>query len=111
MKLTIREHLTPEGKNPFREWLGTLDVAVKARIQARVWRFEMGNLGDHKPVGDGVWEARLMFGSGYRVYFGKDGISVILLLLGGDKTSQHKDIRQAQRFWTQYTEVTRHGKT
>src|SRR5690242_7127480 len=60
-KLAIREYLTPQGKNPFREWLKTLDVGVQARIQARVLRFESGNLGDHKNVGGGVWEARLGF--------------------------------------------------
>jgi len=74
-------------------------------------RFEMGNLGDHKSVGGGVWEARLAFGPGYRIYFGKDGPSIILLLLGGGKASQTKDIRQAQGFWIKYREVTQHGKT
>jgi putative addiction module killer protein len=111
MKLTIREYLTPDGRNPFRDWLDQLEVLARARIQARVLRFEMGNLGDHKSVGGAVWEARLPFGPGYRIYFGKDGPSIILLLLGGDKASQTEDIRQAQRFWVQYREGTRHGKT
>ena len=88
MVITIREYLTADGRNPFREWLNALDVAVKARIQARVLRFEMGNLGDHKSVGGGVWESRLFFGPGYRIYFGKDGNSIIVLLIGGDKGSQ-----------------------
>src|SRR5215831_13669308 len=74
MKLTIREYLTPQGKNPFRDWLKGLDVGVQARIQARVLRFENGNLGDYKSVGNGVWEACLDFGPGYRLYFGKDGL-------------------------------------
>jgi putative addiction module killer protein len=85
MALIVREYLTADGKNPFREWLGSLTRAVKARIQARVLRFEVGNLGDHKTVGAGVWEARVMFGPGYRIYFGKDGDSIIVLLVGGDK--------------------------
>ena len=85
MKLIIREYITPRGKNPFRDWLKSLDLRVQARIQARVLRFESGNLGDHKSVGDGVWEARLDFGPGYRLYFGKHGSSMILLLNGGDK--------------------------
>jgi putative addiction module killer protein len=59
MKLAISEYITPQGKNPFREWLKSLDIGVQARIQARVLRFENGNLGDHKNVGGGVWEARL----------------------------------------------------
>jgi putative addiction module killer protein len=74
MKLGIREYVTPQGENPFRELLKSLDMVVQARIQARVLRFESGNLGDHKNVGGGVWEARLDFGPGYRLYFGKDGV-------------------------------------
>lgn len=109
--LTVREHLTLDGRNPFREWLDTVDPAVRARVQARVLRFELGNLGDHKGVGAGVWEARLAFGPGYRIYFGKDGESVILLLLGGTKASQRRDIRRAQEFWRDYLKAKRHGKT
>lgn len=108
--MTVRECLTPDGRNPFREWLGSLDRAVRARVQARVLRFELGNLGDHKGVGAGVWEARLTLGPGYRIYFGKDGESVILLLLGGTKASQRRDIRRAQGFWRDYLEAKRHGK-
>jgi putative addiction module killer protein len=109
--LIVREYLTRDGRNPFREWLVTLDVAVRARAQARVLRFEVGNLGDHKSVGAGVWEARLAFGPGYRIYFGKDGNSIIVLLLGGAKASQERDIRRAQEFWHDYVEAKRHGKT
>lgn len=109
--LTVREYLTAAGRNPFREWLGTLDVAVRARVQARVLRFEQRNLGDHKGVGAGVWEARLAFGPGYRIYFGKDGDSMVVLLLGGVKASQRRDIRRAQEFWRDYLEAKRHGKT
>ena len=65
--MDVREYLTADGKNPYREWLGTLDVTPRARIQARVLRFSTGNLGDHKSVGGGVWEARVMFGPGYRI--------------------------------------------
>lgn len=68
MPLTIREYIAKNGRCPFRAWLDTLDIAVKARIQARVLRFEMGNLGDHKSVGGEVWEARVMFAAGYRIY-------------------------------------------
>jgi putative addiction module killer protein len=108
--LIVREYLTADGRNPFREWLGTLDLAVRARVQARVLRFELGNLGDHKGIGAGVWEGRLAFGPGYRIYFGRDGESIILLL-GGAKASQGRDIRRAQGFWRDYLEAKRHGKT
>jgi putative addiction module killer protein len=109
--LIVREYLTAEGRNLFREWLGTLDLTVRARIQSRVLRFELGNLGDYKSVGAGVWEARSAFGPGYRIYFGKDGASVIVLLLGGTKASQARDIRRAQECWGDYLEARRHGKT
>ena len=109
--MTIREYLTSGGGNPFRDWLDALDVAVRARIQARVLRFETGKLGDHKSVGAGVWEARLDFGPGYRIYFGKDGKSIILLLAGGSKASQGKDIQRAQTYWRDYLEAKRHGPT
>ncbi len=89
MKFAIREYLTPQGRNPFREWLKTLDMGVQARIQGRVLRFENGNLGDHKNVGGGVWEARL------------DS--------GGDKASQSKDIGAAKYYWKDFREA-KHGK-
>jgi putative addiction module killer protein len=110
MALTVREYVAPDGKNPFRDWLDSLTLAVRARIQVRVLRFELGNLGDHKSVGGGVWEARVMFGPGYRIYFGKEGASVVVLLAGGDKGSQAKDISRAQALWGDYLEAKRHGK-
>lgn len=111
MALTIREFVTADGRNPFRDWLETLDLRIKARIQARVLRFEMGNLGDHKSDGGGVWEARLMFGPGYRIYLGRDGFSIIVLLAGGSKSSQSQDITRAKGFWREYLEIRQHGKT
>jgi putative addiction module killer protein len=110
MKLVIREYISADGKSFFREWLDGLDISVRARIQARVLRFEMGNLGDHKSVGGGVWEARITFGPGYRIYFGKEAAAVILLLLGGDKSSQASDIRDARKLWKDYLETKHHGK-
>ena len=103
--LTVREYLTASGRNPFREWMRGLDVSARARIQARVLRFATGNLGDYKSVGGGVWEARIMFGPGYRIYFGLDGREVVLLLLGGDKSSQAEDVVRAHRFWKAYKEA------
>jgi putative addiction module killer protein len=110
MKITVLEYLTHDGGNPFRSWLEKLDRSVRERIQARIFRFELGNFGDHKSVGGGVWEARMDFGPGYRVYFGKDGLMIVLLLLGGDKSSQANDIERAQEFWKRYIEVKKHGK-
>lgn len=108
MRFEVREYVTADGKNPFREWLNTLDMTLRARIQARLLRFELGNIGDHKAVGRGVWEARLTFGAGYRVYFGKHGRSTLVLVLGGDKRFQSRDIRRAQQMWADYIGATRH---
>jgi putative addiction module killer protein len=111
MPLTVREYLDDRGRSPFRDWLGTLDTVVRARVQARILRFETGNLGDHKDLGSGVWEARMDFGPGYRVYFGKHGRELVLLLVGGDKGSQGKDIRRAKELWGVCREEMRHVKT
>lgn len=109
MGLAVREYLTADGRSPFRDWLDGLDLSFRARVQARVLRFELGNLGDHKAVGGGVWEARLPFGAGYRIYFGKAEQAVILLLLGGDKATQRRDVRVAREYWAEYLRATRHG--
>ena len=107
---TVREYVEESGRIPFRDWLVDLDQATRARVQARMLRFELGNLGDHKEVGAGVWEARLDFGPGYRVYFGRQGRELVLLLLGGDKGSQKKDIKRAQQYWATYVKEHKHGK-
>ena len=101
----IREYITCAGVNPFRKWLKKLDSSVQARVQARILRAETGNLGDHKSVGDGVCEFRLDFGKGCRIYYGMDGTSIILLLIGGNKGTQRGDIRRAKDYWRQYREV------
>ena len=111
MSFTVREYVDERGQIPFRDWLVGLDIATRARVQARILRFETGNLGDHKDVGGGVWEARLDFGPGYRIYFGRVGREVVLLLLGGDKKSQTKDIQRAKVFWADYLKEMRDGKT
>jgi putative addiction module killer protein len=87
---------TTEGKAPFKEWLDALrDVNGRAKIRIRLDRARLGNLGDHKAVDEGVWELRIDYGPGYRVYFAKEGNRLILLLIGGDKGSQRRDIAQA----------------
>ncbi|MCC6484065.1 MAG: type II toxin-antitoxin system RelE/ParE family toxin [Armatimonadetes bacterium] len=102
MTYEVREFLTPEGKSPFRKWLNRLDLRTRARIQARVLRFEQGNLGDVRPVGGGVSEARVDFGPGYRIYFGVDGGMLVILLVGGDKSTQRNDISKAKGYWAEY---------
>jgi putative addiction module killer protein len=80
----------------FAKWLlGLRDLRARARIQARIDRLELGNFGDARPVGQGVSELRIDYGPGYRVYFVNRGTELIILLAGGDKSSQIRDIRKA----------------
>jgi len=91
------------GKEPFTDWLNSLrDPITRRRILKRLLRLEQGHFGDVKPVGDGVNELRFFFGAGYRVYFGEDGDTIIVLLCGGDKGSQSRDIQQAKAYWQEY---------
>ena len=99
----IDYYKTAEGKTPFRDWLEKLrDVTGRAKIRIRLDRARLGNLGDHKQLADGVWELRIDSGPGYRVYFGKDGNSLILLLIGGDKSTQQRDIALAAGYLQDY---------
>lgn len=87
----------------FSEWLEALkDIPARARIVLRLTRFTLGNLGDVKSVGAGVWEARLDFGPGYRLYFVKTGSQIILLLCGGSKRRQQSDIERAMTLAEKY---------
>ena len=97
-----------DGEEPFTEWLdGLRDKAASARIRIRLRRIEAGNFGDCEPVGEGVSELRVHVGAGYRVYFGRYGQRVILLLCGGDKNSQASDIRTAKALWAEWKQRQR----
>ncbi len=99
----IQRYVTPEGRIPFDEWFNCLrDTKARYRIRARLDRVVEGNLGDYRFVGDGVWELKIDYGPGYRVYFGQVGSVIILLLCGGDKSTQERDIRQAIEYWKNY---------
>lgn len=94
---------TQDGRVPFEEWLDNLkDKRAAARVLARLARVRQGNLGDCKSVGEGVSELRVDYGPGYRVYFGRDGHTLVVLLCGGDKRTQERDIRQAKQSWREY---------
>jgi putative addiction module killer protein len=106
MEATPKElqiYVTEDGRAPFSEWLTSLrDIKARAKIRTRLDRVSLGNLGDCHGVGDGVQELRIDFGPGYRVYFGQIGLTIVLLLCGGDKSTQAKDIEQATRYWNEY---------
>jgi len=104
IRRTAEEYLTENGASPFHEWLSRhVDGGARSRIRARVRRIEeTGNHGDCAPVGDGVFELRFIGkGPGHRVYFGIDGTRMILLL-GGDKSTQKADIKMAKSYWNDY---------
>ena len=93
------------GEKPFKKWLHDLrDRSAFARITTRLQRLELGNAGDHKNVGTGVFELRIHYGPGYRVYYAFSGNQIILLLLGGDKTTQDQDISTATAYWKRHQE-------
>ena len=95
----IDYYRTAGGTAPFREWLEALrDTNSRAKIRVRLDRARLGNLGDHKHLGEGVWELGLDCGPGYRVYFAKEENRLILLLIGGDKDTQRRDIAQATEY-------------
>jgi len=92
-----------QGREPVVDWLESIrDITTRARIKNRLRRIALGNLGDCKSIGQGMYELRLHFGPGYRVYFGQVDNVIILLLCGGDKSTQAKDIKKAKECWTDY---------
>jgi putative addiction module killer protein len=104
----IRHYLTPSGKNLFGEWLDSLrDAKAEARIAARVARLAAGNFGDCRALMDGVWELRIDWGPGYRIYYAMLGRTCVLLLCGGDKRKQSADINRAVGYWNDYQRRTK----
>ncbi len=92
-----------DGQEPFSEWLNSLrDKMAQARIRIRLRQVEAGNFGDCEPVGEGVIELRIHIGAGYRVYCGRHGKALVLLLCGGNKASQTSDIQRAKVLWTEW---------
>ncbi len=102
-KTLLNYEVTP-GRYPFDEWLKNLkDRKGRSIILARLDRLQMhGHFGDHRVLGPGLIELKVDFGPGYRVYLGEDGPTLIILLCGGDKKSQNKDIRTAEEYWQNY---------
>jgi putative addiction module killer protein len=106
----IREFQTDEGDAPFADWFDSLSARGANRVMIALRRMRQGNLGDHKGVGEGVFEHRIHDGPGYRIYFGKDGKKLIILLGGGTKKRQQRDIVAAQRIWKRYKDTKRRTK-
>lgn len=100
--IRVTQYETPDGHCPFADWFNGLDVRAALKVRTALARIETGNLGDVKSVGDGVLERRINFGPGYRVYFGRDGDEVVILLTGGTKRRQQSDIKAAKALWVEY---------
>ena len=105
--IELREYIDESGRNLFRRWLGGLDSNASRRIRAALARLEAGNLSNVRGVGNGVLEYRIYFGPGYRVYFGRDGETLIILLAGGTKARQQRDIESARELWAAYQHENR----
>jgi putative addiction module killer protein len=101
-RVEIRQYVDRLGRNRFERWFLSLDGVVRARIAVALGRMEEGDFSSTKSVGAGIHELRLGFGPGYRVYFGKDGEAIVILLAGGTKQRQHADIEAARALWQEY---------
>ncbi|MCK0510942.1 type II toxin-antitoxin system RelE/ParE family toxin [Aromatoleum buckelii] len=101
--IEILRYQRADSREPFSEWLSALrDKVAQARIRVRLRQVQAGNFGDCEPVGEGVIELRVHVGAGYRVYCGRHGKAVVLLLCGGDKSSQAADIKRAKELWSEW---------
>lgn len=99
MTYEIIIYQTEEGKEPFNSWLDSLDFKDQVRILKRLDRLKLGNFGDHKSVGEYVYELRFTYGGGYRAYYGIKDNKIVILLCGGNKKTQSKDIESAKLLW------------
>ena len=100
--METRYYVLRDGRSPFEGWFAGLDPTARSKVTVAVARLEQGNLSNVKPVGEGVLEYRINFGPGYRIYFGRDGDALVILLTGGTKRRQQRDIRAALDMWTDY---------
>lgn len=100
-KIKVVEYLQ-KGVSVFEKWFHSLDAQAAAKVTTALYRLEQGNFSNVKSVGQGISEYRIDFGPGYRIYFGREGNTLVILLGGGSKKTQRGDIRKAQSLWAQY---------
>jgi putative addiction module killer protein len=105
--LEVRYYLDSNGRSPFAAWFANLDVIARAKVTVAITRIEQGNLSRVKSLGGGVLEYKIDFGPGYRVYFGRDGDVLVILLTGGTKKRQQSDIKAATAYWQDYKQTKR----
>jgi putative addiction module killer protein len=98
----LRGYIDEKGGKPFAQWLDKLDATATAKVTVALSRMELGNFSNVKSVGSGVFEYKIDFGPGYRIYFGRDGDSLVILIGGGTKKRQRQDVSAAQECWAAY---------
>jgi putative addiction module killer protein len=105
----LHEYLDASGRNEYRMWFNGLDVAAATKVTVALERLAAGNTSSIKPVGEGVSEYKIDFGPGYRIYFGKDGDRLVILLGGGTKKRQNQDIENAKAAWRGYKQLKKNA--
>jgi putative addiction module killer protein len=106
----VREYIDTAGRSPFTKWLHSLNVQAAAKVATALERIADGNLSNVKPAGQGVLEYKIDFGPGYRIYFGREGDRLVILLAGGTKKRQQGDIRHAKANWEDYRKRKTQGE-
>lgn len=105
--IEIRYYISASGHEPFADWFADLEAVTRAKVTRAIARMGQGNFSNVKTVGEGVLEYRIDFGPGYRVYFGRDGDTLVILLTGGTKKRQQRDIDAARAYWQDYKQAKR----
>ncbi len=100
--ITIREYIDQNNRSPYAKWFNRLNAPAAAKVATALVRMEQGNFSTSKGIGEGVFECRIDFGPGYRIYFGKDGNALVILLGGGTKKRQQNDVMTAKILWKEY---------
>ena len=102
MRINTLEYIDSGGTNWHKRWFDSLNFAARTRVTTAIIRMQEGNLSNLRGVGNGVHEFRIHFGPGYRIYLGRDGDALVILLGGGVKARQRQDIERARRLWEEY---------
>jgi putative addiction module killer protein len=108
--IDVREYLAADGSSPYVKWFNALNAPAAAKVAIAITRMAQGNLSNAKSVGGGIQEYRIDFGPGYRIYFGRDGERLVILLGGGTKKRQRDDVRRAQNLWADYKQRKKEEK-
>lgn len=109
MKIIIKSYITEEGIEPFARWFNKLNAIAAAKVSTALYRLELGNYSNVKSLSDGIYEYKIDFGPGYRIYFGQDGEELIILVGGGSKKQQDKDIKMAKNYWQEFKLAKKRG--